>query len=829
MTLHTLRARRSALAALAVLAASALGTPPAHAQVPQSITIDGTNDFNPANLVENDAGDTEIKDWCNNDPAVEGPMDIGQVYVTNDVNFLYIGYFYDKDCFASPQVNLGMAIDVNGAFGGTTDPFGRKIGWTNVAQKPDLVVYNVLDGFNFEALYQWQGASWANIGSTINPGYGGGSNGLGIVENTGFVEFRLPLTVLGSPAAGTPIRLEWWMTQDGGTKGPLDAVFSDGIQMSRATSTTFDTTNVVEMQGYKTFTILNAVDNTPPTLATSTATGFALLGNKQFALTTNKIDVQFSEPVDATTSQVAGNYVLTNAGAVTVSSAVRDPSVTSIVHLTLSGTIAAQAAPILVTATGVKDLSNNTIVANGTTNRAGFYVQNVTFRANTEVGFCAGVFTASDSFWVEGNAVPLTFAGADNARMIDPDADKVYTVTVPFSLPRDAGLDLGTVALQWKLFRSRSPVAEFEGGGNREVTLSSANGATVVLDAFWNNDDPVNFTTKAMDVVFRVNASDKAPGPGNVITLLGSEAPLSFTQPGLLMSPLTPGVYTTYTRTVRFPKCSRKDVRWKVDYDGVFECIGQGDRTFTLNEAVSDTIGGPLGPLVLPARGIEACTVTDKAVAVVFPVDMYFFYYPSVTPLSDVRVDTFSQPDTSVAMFDDGVPPDGTAGNRIFTASIVFPKGSDLTVNYKHKADGVLECFGANDRTFTIDDVAFSAGNPIVRPVAKWNYCADLVVDAGDGVNAGRIELAQNVPNPMQGGTTIGFALARAGRVELSVFDVAGRRVARIVERELPAGTHRAAWDGRDDAGRPVPGGVYFYEIVQGGERSAKRLVVLSR
>ena len=288
-------------------------------------------------------------------------------------------------------------------------------------------------------------------------------------------------------------------------------------------------------------------------------------------------------------------------------------------------------------------------------------------------------------------------------------------------------------------------------------------------------------------------------------------------------------MYTTYTRTVRFPKCTRKNVRWKVDYNGVFECIGQGDRTFTLDEAVSDTVGGALGALVLPARGIEACTITDKAVAVTFPVDMYSFYYPSPSPLSEVRVNTFSQPDTSVVMLDDGFPPDGTAGNRVYTASIIFPKGSDLTVNYKHTADGNFECFGANDRTFLLDDVLYSVGNPLVRPVAKWNYCTDNLVAVGDEVAAGRVELAQNVPNPVLHATTIGFTLARPGKVELSVYDVAGRKVARVLEGELPAGAHRAAWDGRDDAGRTVPGGVYFYEIVQGGERSAKRMVVLSR
>jgi hypothetical protein len=828
MTQRSNRAGLRALVGMLALVAGTVAVEDARAAVPQTIVVDGVNDFDPSNLIENDTGDTEIKDWCSGDGgAFEGPMDLGQVYVTNDNNYIYVGYVYDKDCFASPQVNLGMAIDVNGAFGGTTDPFGRKIGWTNVAQKPDLVVYDVVDAFNFEALYQWQGSSWANIGSTINPGYGGGSNGLGIVDNTGFVEFRLPLSVLGSPAPGTNIRLEWWMTQDGVTKGPLDAVFSDGVQMSRATTTTFDTTDVVEMLGYKTYAIQNAVDSSPPTLASATATGFALLANRQFALTTNKIDVQFSEPVDATTSQSASNYALTNAGGVTVTGAVRDPSVTSLVHLTLSGTIAAQANPILVTATGVKDLSNNTIVANGTTNVRGFHLQNVTFRANTEVGFCKGIFTASDSFWVEGNVLPLTFAAADNARMIDPDADRVYTVTVPFSIPRDPVAPASTLAIQWKLFRSNAPAAEFEARGNRETTLSSADGAARTLDGFWNDDDPANFTTSPMDVVFRVNASAKSPGPGDVITLLGSESPLSFTQPGLVMTAAGGGIYT---RTVRFPKCTRKDVRWKVDYNGVFECVGQGDRSFTLNQAVSDTTGGTLGPLVLPARGIEFCTTADKAVAVVFSVDMYVFN-PNLGASDTVRVNTFSQPDTAVRMQDDGVAPDG-AVDQIFTRTVVFPQGSDLNVTYKFSEDGVFECFGANDRSFVLDDVNHSVGNPQVRPQAQWDWCADnlVAVPRLPGAPGAGVSLAQNVPNPApRGATAIAFELPRAGAVTLAIYDVAGRRIARLVDGELPAGPHQATWDGRDEGGRSVPAGVYFYDLVQGGSRTAKRMVVLAR
>jgi hypothetical protein len=49
--------------------------------------------------------------------------------------------------------------------------------------------------------------------------------------------------------------------------------------------------------------------------------------------------------------------------------------------------------------------------------------------------------------------------------------------------------------------------------------------------------------------------------------------------------------------------------------------------------------------------------------------------------------------------------------------------------------------------------------------------------------------------------------------VDLSVFDVSGRRVATVISGELPAGHHTASWTGRDGKGRPVASGVYFYRL----------------
>ena len=49
---------------------------------------------------------------------------------------------------------------------------------------------DVLDGFNYEALYGWNGGtlSWDNISATVNPGYGSGSDGLGMANFSGFEE-----------------------------------------------------------------------------------------------------------------------------------------------------------------------------------------------------------------------------------------------------------------------------------------------------------------------------------------------------------------------------------------------------------------------------------------------------------------------------------------------------------------------------------------------------------------------------------------------------------------------------------------------------------------
>jgi len=83
-------------------------------------------------------------------------------------------------------------------------------------------------------------------------------------------------------------------------------------------------------------------------------------------------------------------------------------------------------------------------------------------------------------------------------------------------------------------------------------------------------------------------------------------------------------------------------------------------------------------------------------------------------------------------------------------------------------------------------------------------------------------------PNPFRGVTTINFSLPRESQARLAVFNVAGQLVRTLTDGVLPAGSQSVSWDGRNQAGRSVPGGVYFYRLSL-GDRTLTHKAVLVR
>jgi hypothetical protein len=85
-----------------------------------------------------------------------------------------------------------------------------------------------------------------------------------------------------------------------------------------------------------------------------------------------------------------------------------------------------------------------------------------------------------------------------------------------------------------------------------------------------------------------------------------------------------------------------------------------------------------------------------------------------------------------------------------------------------------------------------------------------------------RLVLFQNYPNPFNARTTIRFVLPEAQDVELTVYDLLGRRVEVLSDEYMEAGAHTVTWNASD-----VSSGVYFYRLeTKNATKSIKMLLL---
>jgi cytochrome c peroxidase len=120
------------------------------------------------------------------------------------------------------------------------------------------------------------------------------------------------------------------------------------------------------------------------------------------------------------------------------------------------------------------------------------------------------------------------------------------------------------------------------------------------------------------------------------------------------------------------------------------------------------------------------------------------------------------------------------------------------------------------------------ASSPAVRITVFGPHGTGAVTGvAANGASPARaMHLYASQPNPFPVSTTVRFDLYQAGDVHLAVFDVGGRRVRTLFERTgAPAGAYALPWDGRDDAGHAVAGGVYFYRLEAGHDAQTTRVI----
>jgi hypothetical protein len=118
-------------------------------------------------------------------------------------------------------------------------------------------------------------------------------------------------------------------------------------------------------------------------------------------------------------------------------------------------------------------------------------------------------------------------------------------------------------------------------------------------------------------------------------------------------------------------------------------------------------------------------------------------------------------------------------------------------------------------------------GTDVIHYAGFWKSGWWAIVTDSELPDAARNELFQNYPNPFNPATTIRYSIAGTGMVELAIYDVSGRKIRTLVNETKQEGTYSVTWDGRNDRGRSVATGIYFYRLKAFSFSQVKKMILL--
>ena len=177
--------------------------------------------------------------------------------------------------------------------------------------------------------------------------------------------------------------------------------------------------------------------------------------------------------------------------------------------------------------------------------------------------------------------------------------------------------------------------------------------------------------------------------------------------------------------------------------------------------------------------------------------------------------DVYNRSSESVSVLGIGtIPSHGSAFVRNTT---------DANGNSSIEVDAELVSFLSITASTDTENAAGKALNLAIDFSAAWAAAKPLAaLPLANSLN-------QNYPNPFNPETTIPYALSSDAIVSLTIYNIAGQVVRKLVDGEaLAAGQYQAVWDGRSESGASVASGMYFY-LLHAGDYVAKRKMVLLR
>ncbi|MDZ7722520.1 MAG: FlgD immunoglobulin-like domain containing protein [candidate division KSB1 bacterium] len=88
-------------------------------------------------------------------------------------------------------------------------------------------------------------------------------------------------------------------------------------------------------------------------------------------------------------------------------------------------------------------------------------------------------------------------------------------------------------------------------------------------------------------------------------------------------------------------------------------------------------------------------------------------------------------------------------------------------------------------------------------------------------------KLHPNIPNPFNPSTRLSYDIPAASNVRLTIYNLRGQEIRTLASGQQPAGRHTVIWDGCDNSGRLLPGGIYFAIFKAGDYKTSQKLLLL--
>jgi len=267
-------------------------------------------------------------------------------------------------------------------------------------------------------------------------------------------------------------------------------------------------------------------------------------------------------------------------------------------------------------------------------------------------------------------------------------------------------------------------------------------------------------------------------------------------------------------------------------FDGVFDGAVIDSNTYTFPTGAQSWAGfanqdTTIYPFSFPGGG--EITFTGATGDSVDTVDVYFRFeynpYPDVNPnFNTEHVTVVGSGDSSYSV---SIPAQDSANTYSSFLFYVVDRDAPVTItNVDVKMNKVSP--GNGRLVFQIGNVCIPR-NQHLEVNAYWvntaTYPAD--VDPDESMIPKKFALYDNFPNPFNPTTQIAVDLPEAASTKITVWNIMGQKVATLYSGNLSAGQHIVNFDGRDQNGKQLTSGMYFYRVTAGKYNAIKKMTLL--